>query len=98
SMWTTVKMMSTAWMGILLTPVFLLLSYFGLSVGNALVCTLIIIIFVKLLLFYKCFLIFFKKKGAFLQIFLYFCTLELVPPLILWGILITIANYLKVNY
>ncbi|MDE5987693.1 MAG: DUF4271 domain-containing protein, partial [Prevotella sp.] len=58
----------------------------------------IIIIFVKLLLFYKCFLIFFKKKGAFLQIFLYFCTLEIVPPLILWGILITIANYLKVNY
>ncbi len=98
SMWTTVKMISTAWMGILLTPVFLLLSYFGLSVGNALVCTLIIIVFVKLLLFYKCFLIFFKKIGAFLQIFLYFCTLEVVPPLILWGILITIANYLKVNY
>ncbi|MCM1078228.1 MAG: DUF4271 domain-containing protein [Bacteroidales bacterium] len=98
SLWTAVKMMSTAWTGILLTPVFLLLSYFRLPVGNSLVYALIVIIFMKLLLFYKCFLIFFKKMGAFLQIFLYFCTLELVPPLILWGILVTIANYLKVNY
>jgi hypothetical protein len=98
SLWTAVKMMSTAWLGILLTPVFLLLAYFKLNEGNALIYALIVIIFVKLLLFYKCFLIFFKKRGAFLQIFLYFCTLEIVPPLILWGILVTIANYLKVNY
>lgn len=98
SLWTAAKMMSTAWMGMLLTPIFLLLSYFRLPVDNALIYALIVIIFVKLLLFYKCFIIFFKKTGAFLQIFLYFCTLELVPPLILWGILVTIANSLKVNY
>lgn len=96
--WTTVKMMSTAWAGILLTPMILLVAYFGLSTENSLVYTLCVIIFIKLLLFYKAFLIFFKKRGAFLQNFLYFCTLELVPPLILWGVLVTIANYLKVIY
>lgn len=96
--WVTVKMMTTAWAGILLTPMILLVAYFGLSTENSLYYTLSVIIFIKLLLFYKAFLIFFKKRGAFLQNFLYFCTLELVPPLILWGVLVTVANYLKVNY
>lgn len=96
--WVTVKMMTTAWAGILLTPMILLVAYFGLSTENSLYYTLSVIIFIKLLLFYKAFLIFFKKRRAFLQNFLYFCTLELVPPLILWGVLVTVANYLKVNY
>lgn len=96
--WTTVKMMTTAWAGILLTPMILLVAYFGLSTENSLIYTLSVIIFIKLLIFYKAFLIFFKKRGAFLQNFLYFCTLELIPPLLLWGILVTVANYLKVIY
>lgn len=96
--WNTVKMMTSAWAGILLTPMILLVAYFGLSTENSLIYTLCVIIFIKLLLFYKAFLIFFVKRGAFLQNFLYFCTLELIPPLILWGVLVTIANYLKVIY
>lgn len=96
--WTTTQMMLTTWGGILLTPVLLLMAYFGLSVENSLIYTLIVIIFIKILLIYKCFQIFFNKKGDFLQIFLYFCTLEVIPPLILWGILVMTANYLKVNY
>lgn len=96
--WVTVKMMTTAWAGILLTPMIMLVAYFGFSTENSLVYTVCVIIFIKLLLFYKAFQIFFKKNGAFLQIFLYFCTLELIPPLVLWGILVTVANYLKVNY
>lgn len=98
SQWNTTKMMTTTWAGILLTPMLLLMTYFGLSVENSLIYTLSVIIFTKILLIYKCFQIFFRKKGAFLQIFLYFCTLEIIPPLILWGILVIIANYLKVNY
>lgn len=96
--WSTVKMTITAWAGILLTPMILLVAYFGLSTLNSLIYTLIVIILVKLLLFYKSYLIFFKKRRAFLQNFLYFCTLELIPPLILWGVLVTVANYLKVIY
>lgn len=96
--WKTAKAMTTAWAGILLTPMILLVAYFGLSTENSLIYTLCVIIFIKLLLFYKAFLIFFRKRGAYLQIFLYFCTLELIPPLILWGILVTVANYLKVIY
>ncbi len=96
--WKTTKMMLTASMGMLLTPMLLLLAYFGLSVNDTLLYTVFVVLFVKILLFYKCFKIFFKKKSAFLQIFLYFCTLEINPMLVAWGILVFIANFLKVNY
>ena len=96
--WKTAKMMLMASMGILLTPMLLLLAYFGLSVNDTLLYTVFVVLFVKILLFYKCFKIFFKKKSAFLQIFLYFCTLEINPMLVAWGILVFIANFLKVNY
>ena len=96
--WTSIQLTTTAWGGILLTPMILLLAYFGWAIENALIYTLLAVFFVKMLLFYKCYQIFFIKKNAFLQIFLYFCTLEVIPPLLTWGILVIIANYLKVNY
>ena len=98
SLWTSTKMTVTCLGGVLLTPMLLLLAYFGMSIENALLYTLIVIILVKLLLFYKCYQIFFSKRGAFLQFFLYFCTLEIIPPLLAWGVLVTIANILTVNY
>lgn len=84
--------------GMLIFPLVLLLSYFNLSFNNATLYMAIVIILIKLLSFYKCFIIFFKRKGAFLQIFLYFCTLEIVPLLSLWGILTMIVDQLKINY
>lgn len=97
-LWTTSRMVIISWMGILLTPMLLLLTYFGMSIENALIYTAIVLILMKMMLIYKCFLIFFNKIGHFLQFFLYFCTLEVIPPLVMWGILVTIANYLKVSY
>lgn len=96
--WSSAQMMLTTCCGVLLVPVFMLLAYFGLSVENSLIYTLIVVLFVKILLIYKCFQIFFRKIGAILQIFLYFCTLEVIPLLLLWGVLVIIANNLKVNY
>lgn len=98
SLWTATQLMTTAWAGILLTPMILLMAYFGWNIQNVLIYTLVVIIFVKILLFYKCYQIFFRKKGVFLQIFLYFCTLEIIPPVLTWGILVLVANYLKVNF
>ncbi|MCI6473704.1 MAG: DUF4271 domain-containing protein [Bacteroidales bacterium] len=96
--WTTARMVLIACTGIALTPMLLLLTYFGMSIENALVYTAIVIVLEKILLFYKCFLIFFKKISLFLQFFLYFCTLEVIPPLLAWGILVEVANHLKVSY
>lgn len=97
-LWTTSKLFTTAIAGIMLTPMLLLMVYFGLSIENSLVYTLGIVVFVKILLIYKSFQIFFKKTGDFLQNFLYFCALEIIPPLLIWGILVSVANFLKVNY
>lgn len=97
-LWHTTKMMILSMGGILLSPVMLLIAYFGMSLDNALVYTAFVLFFAEIATFYKCYQIFFKKMGAFLQFFLYFCTLEVVPMLYLWGILVSIANYLKVNY
>lgn len=84
--------------GVLLFPDVMLLSYFDLSLQIAVIYALIVFGLVKILSFYKSYLIFFRRNGMFLQIFLYFCALEIVPPVTLWGCLLWISNCLKVNY
>ncbi len=46
----------------------------------------------------KAYIIFFRRNGVFLQIFLYFCALEVVPLFALWGGLVLISHYLKINF
>lgn len=84
--------------GVSLLPIVLLQVYFNLSMQNVLVYFIIILIFVKILTFYKAYLIFFRRGTAFLQIFLYFCALEVVPLAALGGVLVAIGNFLKINY
>ena len=83
---------------ILIYPIVLLQVYFDLSMKNALICFVFILILNKLLTFYKCWLIFFKQNGLFLQTFLYFCALEIIPLLAFGGLWIMIVNFLKVNF
>ena len=84
--------------GVLLFPVVMLLSYFDLSLQVAVIYTIIVLVLVKILSFYKSYLIFFKRNGLFLQIILYFCALEVVPLSALWGGLVLISHYLKINF
>lgn len=84
--------------GVLLFPAVMLLTYFGLSMHAVAIYSLIVVITVKILSFYKSHLIFFNGKGNFLQIILYFCALEMMPLFTLWGGLVLMSHYLKVNY
>ena len=84
--------------GVLMFPVVMLLSYFNLSLQVAVIYALIVLGIVKILTFYKTYLIFFKRNGVFLQIILYFCALEVVPLFALWGGLVLISHYLKINF
>lgn len=88
----------TAMEGVLLYPVVLLHVYFNTSFQSTIICFAFIFLFVKILTFYKCFSIFFGRIGSFLQIFLYFCALELIPLVSMWGILVITGNNLKVNF
>lgn len=95
--WLTSYLFLIAGQGLLLYPMVMLLAYFGMSVKVMLIYALIVFVLIKILLLYKCYNIFFKRKVAFLQIILYFCTLEIVPVLALGGILYIIGQYLKIN-
>ena len=92
------KLFITAMEGIVLLPALLLYIYFGLTTSSLVIYAVAIVLFAKILSFYKAYRIFFQEKGRFLQIFLYFCTLELVPLAILWGSLMLVGNLLKVTY
>ena len=84
--------------GMLLFPVVLLLSFFNLNVKTALIITIIILILVKTVTFYKSNAIFFRIKSHFLQNILYFCALEIVPLASFVGFAATIINILKINF
>lgn len=96
--WTKVILFFTSSEGVLVFPVVLLLSFFNLNVKAALICVLIILILVKTLTFFKAYIIFFRRKGIFLQNILYFCTLEIVPLAAFIGVMDMMNNYLKINF
>ena len=84
--------------GVLLFPSVLLLTYFTVPVQNVVFYFVGVLIFVKLLTFYKTYIIFFRQNVVQLQIILYFCALEIVPLLAFWGALAITANSLKINF
>ena len=96
--WLHTLLLLSAVEGALLFPAVLFQSYFDIPLQNTVFYAVFVLILVKILTFYKCFVIFFRKNGLFLQIFLYFCTLEIIPLLALWGGLGIITNALTINY
>ena len=84
--------------GCLLFPLTLLLVYFQYAPQNALIYCAAVLILVKFLTIYKTYIIFFRQKAFFLQIILYFCTLEMVPLFSLLGGLAVIVKSLKVIF
>ncbi|MCH5308096.1 MAG: DUF4271 domain-containing protein [Prevotella sp.] len=81
--------------GMLLFPAVLLQVYFGLSLQSVEVYFAIVLILVKLLTIYRSYIIFFRGNIVSIQFFLYFCALEIMPLLALWGVLDITANSLK---
>ena len=84
--------------GVCIFPIVMLRAYFDMPVHTTLLSTAIVLGIFKLLSLYKSYLIFFRNGGHSLQIFLYICTLEIIPLAMLIGaLMITTAN-LKVDY
>ena len=83
---------------VLMLPAVFVYTYFGITPQSLLTYSVFVIVLVKILAFYKAFTIFFLKKGPFVQIFLYFCTLEVLPVAMLWQLLMFLGNILKVTY
>ncbi|WP_276909498.1 DUF4271 domain-containing protein [Hallella colorans] len=96
--WTKSHLFLIAFEGIALFPVVMLLAYFNFSIESTVVYTIFVIILAKVLSLYKIFNIFFKKNADFMQSFLYFCALEIMPLGILWAVLVFMDYYFKVNF
>lgn len=84
--------------GLLSMPAVIMGLYFDLPIYKVEIYFTIMLILVKLMTFYKCFIIFFRQNVVGLQIILYLCALEIVPLLALWEILDVTANNLKINF
>ena len=84
--------------GVVLFPVVMLQTFFEMPVYFTLFYVGLTIASAKILTLCKQFIIFFSKNSLSFQIFLYFCALEIVPLLMLWGGLTIINGYLKINF
>ena len=96
--WNKALLFVTAMEGLALAPFVLLHVYGNLPLDLTLIAVAIVIFLAKIITFYKCYLIFFQRFGAFLQIILYFCALELIPLVGLIGLLEAFNEYLKINF
>lgn len=96
--WDKTLLFLTVVEGIVLLPVVVVQAYFDLSMKSVVYYFTFVLFLLKMLTFYKLWVIFFKKSGGFLQLFLYFCALELMPLLSVWGCLVLIVDELKINF
>ena len=80
--------------GIVLYPLVLLVVYFDLQPQSVILYVSIVAIIYIIVLFYKCFSIFFREKYGFFYLIVYFCTLEIIPFLLLWKVLIVVNECL----
>jgi hypothetical protein len=96
--WLKTKLFISSMEGIILFPAVLLQAYFDMSEKNVIIYFVFVLIIVKILTFFKCYVVFFRRNVVKLQIILYFCALEMVPLLAFWGALDYVANSLKINF
>ena len=84
--------------GAVFLPAVLLQAYFDMTEKNVVIYFVIVLIFVKILTFFKCYVAFFRRNVVKLQIILYFCALEMVRLLAFWGALDYVTDRLKINF
>ena len=95
-MWRQVSLFITSMEGGLLFPIVMVQIYFELPLEKTVYYYGFVLFLAKILTFYKSWSIFFGGNGIFLRNFLYFCTLEITPLLILAGGIRWITDSLKI--
>ena len=86
------------YVGFALFPFVLFLVYFDLSLTNLVIIGSIILIFTKILMFYKWIKLFFHQFSGLSLLILYFCALEIVPCLLLYQGMIQMNNILLIKF
>ena len=86
------------YVGFALFPFVLFLVYFDLSLTNSVIIGSIILIFTKILMFYKWIKLFFHQFSGLFLLILYFCALEILPCLLLYQGMIQMNNILLIKF
>ena len=86
------------YVGFALFPFVLFLVYFDLSLTNLVIIGSIILIFTKILMFYKWIKLFFHQFSGLFLLILYSCALEIVPCLLLYQGMIQMNNILLIKF
>ena len=86
------------YVGFALFPFVLFLVFFDLSLTNLVIIGSIILIFTKILMFYKWIKLFFHQFSGLFLLILYFCALEIVPCLLLYQGMIQMNNILLIKF
>ena len=86
------------YVGFALFPFVLFLVYFDLSLTNLVIIGAIILIFTKILMFYKWIKLFFHQFSGLFLLILYFCALEIVPCLLHYQGMIQMNNILLIKF
>ena len=86
------------YVGFALFPFVLFLVYFDLSLTNLVIIGSIILIFTKILMFYKWIKLFFHQFSGLFLLILYFCALEIVPCLLLYQGMIQMNTILLITF
>ena len=90
--------MNLGWTFIDKNTIVLFLVYFDLSFTNLIIIGSIILIFTKMLMFYKWIKLFFHQFGDLFLLILYFCALEIVPCLLLYQGMVRINDILLIKF
>ena len=85
------------YVGFALFPFVLFLVYFDLSLTNLVIIGAIILIFTKILMFYKWIKLFFHQFSGLFLLILYFCALEIIPCLLLYQRMTQVNNVLLIK-
>lgn len=84
SLWLKAYFFVISILGILLFPVTLLVVYGNLPFYVNVAIPAFLFFLANLFFIYKCFSIFFRQSHGSFYLFLYFCTLEVLPLLVIW--------------
>jgi hypothetical protein len=96
--WMNYTLFLVSGLGLLLLPAALVQSFFNLNEQISLIYLLSAVILYYLMSFYKQYHIFFIQKRIITGFILYLCALELIPLSSMWTVLMTISEYLKINF
>lgn len=96
--WLSAYFLLTSLLSLLVFPISIL-DLFAIVNGQVVLsCYLFVMFLYELLLIFKLFVNFRAKKYGSMLIFLYFCSVELVPALILWHLLVWTSDiFVKAN-